>query len=190
MKIDLEPAPLPLASIGRRLGAMILDGVIVGVLSMILGHAIPVIGSLLVMAAYAPVLESSEVRATIGKHLMGIQVADLSGGRISFRTGLIRYVMKFVSSVLLFAGYFVAFFTEKKQTLHDLVAETVVVYGRSERPLVDAWLDQLKAIFRSDGGKGDVARNLAELERLQALRERGALTEEEFQAQKRKLMGE
>lgn len=176
------------ASIGRRFVAVLLDALILVIPAAMANHVIPVAGGILITFFYAPVLESSEVRATIGKHLMGIQVCDLAGRRISFRAAVIRYFMKIVSSVFLFLGHVVAFFTERKQALHDLVAETIVVYGRSEKSIFDAWMDQCKSIFGSQQVRE--ASRLSELERLQALRERGALSEEEFQKEKKRVMGE
>lgn len=184
------------SSILRRAGASFIDVLILAIPSMIMNSIIPVMGPVLVVLLYAPILESSEIRATLGKHLMGIQVTDLSGRRITFQAALIRIGMKFVSSCIMFIGHFFAFFTEKRQALHDLVAETVVVYGRSERAIFDAWSDQLRAIFRAanlTSGESRTERpasTVDQLERLQALREKGALTEEEFQREKAKILGQ
>ncbi len=182
------------ASISRRIGAMLIDFLIIGFASLVINQALPIVGPLLLMALYAPIFESSEARATLGKHAMGVQVSDLSGRRITFQAALIRFGMKLVSSSLMFLGHFFAFFTEKHQALHDLVAETVVVYGRSEKPLADAWLEQIRAIFRAanlTSSGGDTAKpksRVDELERLQALREKGTLTEEEFQREKARIL--
>jgi hypothetical protein len=92
-----------------------------------------------------------------------------------------------------------ALFSSRKQTLHDLLADTTVVYGRSEASIADAWVDETKALFRatetvSSGpsnstftyeNRGSVA---DQLERLQALRDRGTITSEEFEAAKRKVL--
>jgi len=186
------------SNLGRRFIALILDSVILGVMGLIAGHLIPVLGSLLVWFFYAPVLESSALQATIGKQLMGIQVTDLSGNRISFQASLIRNVMKLVSSALMCLGYVVAFFSGRKQALHDIVAETVVVDGKANVALADAWTDETKALFRSSpfvsgSASGptqasygtDVA---SQLERIKALRDRGELNETEYQAAKDKIL--
>jgi uncharacterized RDD family membrane protein YckC len=175
------PTYLPYASLGRRCLAMLLDFMILAIPCLIASQIIPVLGSLMVLFFYAPVLESSEIRATLGKHLVGIQVSDPMGRRISFRAALVRNGLKFVSSVLLCIGFFFALFTEKRQTLHDLLADTLVVYGRSERPIGDAWMATVRELFSSPSP-------LSALERLQSLRENGTLTEEEFQQQKRKIL--
>lgn len=181
-----------LASLGRRALAALLDTLILAIPCAIAAHLLPVVGGFLVVFLYAPVLEASEVRATLGKHLMGIQVADIQGRRISFRAALIRNILKLVSSVLFMAGHVVALFTARRQTLHDLLAETVVVYGRSERSIADAWMETMKSLVGSVGplttGSASADASLSALERLQALRERGALSEEEFQAAKKKVL--
>jgi uncharacterized RDD family membrane protein YckC len=181
------------ASIGRRFVAMLLDWGMAGLAAFVLNAAVPIGGALLVLVLYAPIFESSELRATLGKYWMGVQVADLSGGRITFRAALIRTFMRLVSGMLLFMGHLLAFFTERRQALHDLVSDTIVVYGRAERAPVDAWVDQLKAVFRGVMASAPDpvgTTRLTELERLHALRMQGALTEEEFQREKARLLGE
>ncbi|MGK5081717.1 RDD family protein [Bdellovibrionota bacterium FG-1] len=179
------------APLGRRFLALLLDLMILFIPCALAGHIIPVIGSLVVLFFYAPILESSELRATLGKHLVGIQVTDPMGRRISLRAATIRNVLKFVSSMLLFIGFFFALFNPKKQTLHDLLADTLVVYGRSERPIADAWMAQIRELFQSSPAPTEPTETpsvLSQLERLQALRDKAALTEDEFQEQKRALL--
>ncbi len=182
-----------LASISRRFGAVALDALILTPFIWIFNSIIPALGGALVWFLYAPFLESSALRATIGKKLMGIQVGGLDGRRISFRTAMIRALMKLISSMLMFIPHLVAFFTERKQAAHDLIADTVVVYGRAEIPVVDAWVDSAREVFRSDSaprsGVGMSSElRLTELERLQSLYERGALTRDEFEAQKKRIL--
>jgi uncharacterized RDD family membrane protein YckC len=198
MEIGTMEAGMPVAmyaSLSRRFGAWILDGLILCVIGGIAAQVIPVLGGIAVWFFYAPILESSAIRATLGKHLMGIQVADLAGRRISFRASLIRNVMKLVSTAILFIGYVFALFSSRKQTLHDLLADTTVVYGRSEASIADAWVDETKALFRagetvaSAGGASSSEGSVADqLERLQALRDRGTITADEFEAAKKKIL--
>jgi uncharacterized RDD family membrane protein YckC len=76
---------------------------------------------------YTALYESSEKQATLGKQALGIVVTDLANDRISFARATGRYFASFLSVLTLFIGYFMAAFTEKKQTLHDLIASTLVV---------------------------------------------------------------
>lgn len=179
------------ASITRRFVAVLLDGLILIIPCAIMGSAIPVIGGAIVWFFYGPILEASPLRATIGKHLMGIQVSDLQGHRLSLQASTIRNVLKLVSGALLLLGFILAFFTKRKQALHDILAETIVVYGRSEEAVADAWVSTVKSTFKS---AQEVAKplmpqsKLDQLERLQKLRDQGTLTEEEFQTQKNRIL--
>jgi uncharacterized RDD family membrane protein YckC len=177
------------ASPMSRLLAAIIDGLILIIPWIFASHIVPVLGGFLVSFFYSPVLEASELRATIGKYVMGIQVQRPTGERISHKSAIIRYFMKFVSSACLFLGHILMLFTEHRQALHDLLAETVVVYGKDEDvTLADVWTGAVKELF---GGAGlDLAENarIRKLEKLQELRERGVLTEEEFQAEKSKIL--
>lgn len=76
---------------------------------------------------YWPVLESSSWQATVGKRIMGLQVTDADGGRLSFLHALMRMLAKIVSSIPFGLGYVVAAFTARKQALHDLIVKTLVV---------------------------------------------------------------
>jgi uncharacterized RDD family membrane protein YckC len=136
------------ASVGRRFGAMILDAVIMMLPSLVIHFILPF--SWLILALfYYPVLESSRLRATIGKKLMGIEVSAENGEALSFGSAVLRFFMKLLSSACMFLGHFLVFFTEKKQAFHDLVSGSVVVYGRREVAVVDAWLEQARRIFGS-----------------------------------------
>ncbi|MBU7032040.1 MAG: RDD family protein [Theionarchaea archaeon] len=98
--------------------------------------------------------ESSKDQATPGKKIEGIRVTDLDGKRISFSRATLRYFTKMIWLLIcLFGSFFMDFvdipgsgkivvgislsillvealtigLTEKKQGLHDLAAETVVI---------------------------------------------------------------
>lgn len=174
------------ASFSRRLLAVFIDTMILLIPCMAANWLVPFVGSFLILLFYTPVLESSELQATFGKNCMGIQVVSVEGSQISFKTACIRLVCKLFSYAIFCIGHFLALFTEKKQTLHDLLADTVVVYGRTEAPLFDTWLHSIKRIFKGANFKSD--HTLSQLERIQKLREQGALTEEEFEAQKKKIL--
>ncbi|MFZ4412628.1 MAG: RDD family protein [Bacteroidales bacterium] len=65
--------------------------------------------------------------ATIGKMAMGIKVTDMEGNQINFLRATGRYFGKIVSGMILLIGYIMAGFTEKKQALHDIMANCLVV---------------------------------------------------------------
>jgi uncharacterized RDD family membrane protein YckC len=76
---------------------------------------------------YFALFESSPRQATLGKMALNIRVTDLQGGRISFARATGRYLAKFVSNITFLIGYIMAAFTRRRQALHDLIAQTLVV---------------------------------------------------------------
>jgi uncharacterized RDD family membrane protein YckC len=80
-----------------------------------------------IQTLYFALLESSSKQATIGKMVLGIIVTDLNGNKLDFAKALVRNLCRIISSAILFIGYIMAAFTEKKQALHDIIANTLVV---------------------------------------------------------------
>ena len=127
------------ASFGQRLGAAIIDGIIVGVVNLLLtyllsgsilnedGDLLPTIASVVTGWLYGAVQESSAKQATIGKSLLRIRVTDEQGGRISFGQASGRHFAKIISGIILFIGYLAMLLNDKKQTWHDSMAGTLVV---------------------------------------------------------------
>jgi uncharacterized RDD family membrane protein YckC len=75
---------------------------------------------------YFAVFESSSWQATPGKKIIGVKVTDLQGERITLGKAILRNVGRIASSVL-YIGYIIIGFTQKKQGLHDMIAGTLVV---------------------------------------------------------------
>lgn len=71
--------------------------------------------------------ESSGWQATLGKKILGLRVTDEQGGRISFGRANARYWSKILSALLLFIGFIMVAFTDKKQGLHDKIAGALVL---------------------------------------------------------------
>ncbi|MGC2420570.1 MAG: RDD family protein [Candidatus Acidiferrales bacterium] len=76
---------------------------------------------------YFSLLESSAWQATLGKKALGLEVTDLEGFRISFARASGRFFGKIISALILWIGFIMAGFTEKKQALHDMMAGTLVI---------------------------------------------------------------
>jgi uncharacterized RDD family membrane protein YckC len=85
---------------------------------------------LIVGIAYFVGFESSAYRATPGKMALGLIVVDTDGRRISPARAFGRYFAKILSGLILLIGYIMVGFTERKQGLHDMIAGTLVVYGK------------------------------------------------------------
>ena len=66
-------------------------------------------------------------RKTIGKKLLGIEVVNIEYGNISLMQSIGRIVIRLLSHVLILLPYLSFFFTKKKQTVHDLMAKTIVI---------------------------------------------------------------
>ncbi len=59
---------------------------------------------------------------------MSLKVTDLDGKRISFLRATGRHFGKWISSLILLIGYFMNLWTEKRQTLHDMMAGCLVMH--------------------------------------------------------------
>lgn len=94
---------------------------------------------------YFAFCESSAWQATIGKLALGIRVTDLQGARISFPRALGRYAGKYLSALILCIGFLMVAFTRRKQGLHDMLANTLVLNGRAS---------ELKSTSRQSGDSG------------------------------------
>jgi uncharacterized RDD family membrane protein YckC len=66
--------------------------------------------------------------ATPGKMLLKIKVASPDGGKISYARSTGRYFAKMLSGLpTLFIGFLMAFWTEERKALHDLICQTRVI---------------------------------------------------------------
>jgi len=76
---------------------------------------------------YFALLESSAMQATIGKKAIGLQVTDMNGERINLGKATGRFFSKIISFFTLGIGFMMAAFTNKKQALHDIISNCLVV---------------------------------------------------------------
>ncbi|WP_109126232.1 RDD family protein [Dyella sp. C11] len=81
---------------------------------------------------YFSLMESSSLQATLGKLALGIRVTDMEGKRISFLRATGRYFAKILSVLTFFVGFLMVAWTQRKQGLHDLIAQTLVLNGRAK----------------------------------------------------------
>jgi len=140
------------AGFWKRAAAVILDGFVTGILTwmlmipvfLVLGAGVGefaqlgtggnVLFTLLyylfalgIPLLYMSWMHSSSSQATLGKMAVGIKVTRMDGARISFLRAFGRYWGYMLSSMLLCIGLIMAAFTERKQALHDLMCDTLVV---------------------------------------------------------------
>ena len=64
--------------------------------------------------------------------LLGIVVTDMDGRRVSFLRALGRNAGKIVSHLAFHIGFIMAGVTAKKQALHDMLADCLVVMQNSK----------------------------------------------------------
>ncbi len=104
-----------------------------GDLRMKLGHARYLAGLGAVFSwvigdwLYNAQLLSGERQATIGKRCFSLRVTSARGRRISFAQASARHFAKFLSAFIVLIGFLMAAWTHKRQALHDMVADTIVV---------------------------------------------------------------
>jgi len=122
--------PVQYAAFWERFIALLIDAVI---LSVATGSVVAAtFGTGVALGSFAPWLyeafmTSSEWQATVGKRVMSIIVTDVNGNRMSFARATGRHFAKYISVFLLGIGFIVAAFSAKKQALHDMIAETLVL---------------------------------------------------------------
>lgn len=184
------------AGFWKRFAAVIIDAIIIWLLSMVLiiPYFVPPLG-IIVAAFYHVVFETSPLRATPGKAILKIAVVRSNGSLMNVKDSIIRFVLSFVSSMLMFIGYLMALFTSKKQTLHDFVADTVVIEEVfAEQNYWDIFVSQTKILFNVDGHTTVTSSgprhndykpiNSQSLEELYNLHQKGILSDEEYKLKK------
>ena len=127
-----ENSSIAYASFGLRLVAFLLD-VLVFVIAIFLSYSIlkdrvSVENVLNILGFFYFVLyESSKQQATPGKQIVGIRVVKTDGNKMSFWNSLVRTLSKSLSSLIIFIGWLMPLWTDRKQALHDMIANTAVV---------------------------------------------------------------
>jgi uncharacterized RDD family membrane protein YckC len=123
----------PRANFGQRLGAYLIDVIILAIpygilLAIQLEPAVAYLISLVIGIAYFAYFEGSASGQTPGKRVLKIRVIDYNtGAPIGMGRALIRYVARIVSSIPCALGYLWMLWDREKQTWHDKLATTVVV---------------------------------------------------------------
>ena len=128
MESQSESAP---AGFWIRFVAAFLDGIIVGGVIFALAMVSPslsLVGYLLAIV-YWVYFPSSDMMATPGKAVLGLKITDNDGNQISMGTAFMREILgKFVSAIVMYIGFLIVGFSDKKRGLHDMIAGTLVVY--------------------------------------------------------------
>jgi uncharacterized RDD family membrane protein YckC len=130
---------LPLyAGFWRRAAAALVDGLVLAIpmamIELVLYRSFPqqAICQLLCWWLYRASMESSAWQATVGKRAVAIKVVDLDGERISFARATGRYCSALLSMATWGLGFAMAGGTRRRQALHDLLADTLVVNAAAD----------------------------------------------------------
>ncbi|MBT2767763.1 RDD family protein [Stenotrophomonas sp. ISL-67] len=149
------------AGFWKRYAAYFLDSIVVAIINVpvslvfnLIGAAsgneslavalslVAMLGSLIIGIGYYAGFHASRGGATLGKMAVGIKVVRSNGERITFLRGVGRYFGFILSSLTLLIGFIMAAFTERKQALHDMLCDTLVV---------DKWAFTENAQFQEHG---------------------------------------
>ncbi|MFI8717415.1 RDD family protein [Stenotrophomonas sp. NPDC077464] len=149
------------AGFWKRYAAYFLDSIVVAIINVpvslvfnLIGAAsgneslavalsmVAMLGGFVIGIGYYAGFHASKGGATLGKMAVGIKVVRSDGERITFLRGVGRYFGFILSSLTLMIGFIMAAFTERKQALHDMLCDTLVV---------DKWAFTENAEFQERG---------------------------------------
>jgi uncharacterized RDD family membrane protein YckC len=125
------------ASFWKRAAAYVIDIVLL-VIVMVLFLALTVdvdhiddgllmLIRLFLVTLYFTLMESSSAHATFGKQILGLKVLQEDGQGLHFGKALLRNLARQVSALIFLMGYVMMLWTQKSQTLHDKIAQSIVV---------------------------------------------------------------
>ncbi len=144
------------AALGKRLGALILDGILLGIVLYVFAWQLIGLQTisdyyLILFAfstAYGSFCEASKWRATIGKRMLGLQVTDSNGNALSLDKALLRNAVKYsygiisawisisLGGVISLANGAICLFGRDKLAGHDLLAKTMVTETNKQASFV------------------------------------------------------
>ena len=148
--------PYPFKGFWIRFVASFIDGIILLILIILLasislvifgaalgeGAGVGMFFLVLILASiatilYKPIMEASEYQGTVGKYALGMKVVDQNGQRITMTSSFLRTILYIIGAqgFLLCLGVVMIGFTEYKQGLHDILANTYVVTTHWEGPV-------------------------------------------------------
>ncbi len=79
-------------------------------------------------------------KQTIGKHLLGIAVYNINGEKLSLVKSLLREsLLKILSGIVLFLGFFWIGFTGKKRGWHDYICQSKVTHNENQKRSTFFW---------------------------------------------------
>ena len=141
-----EQVPVKYAGFWIRWAAVFIDGIVLFFIGFFVGLILGIVGALLgvpesivtiisqifgILTSWAYyIFMTYNYKATLGKKAVGIKVFSENLEKPKLGQIILRETVgKIVSYLTLMIGYIMVGFTDKKQGLHDKIADTVVVYN-------------------------------------------------------------
>ncbi|GCE22719.1 RDD family protein [Dictyobacter kobayashii] len=134
---NVQAVPQAYAGVGIRFVAVLIDGIIIGIVSgiitAILGTKQVILGAsvdTILYFLYFIILEAT-MGATLGKKILGLRVVRQDGAPISWSESLIRNLLRIIDGLFAYLlGAIFIWTSPLKQRLGDKAAHTLVVKGR------------------------------------------------------------
>jgi uncharacterized RDD family membrane protein YckC len=121
----LDASVLPRAGFWARMGALLIDAMLVGIVLGGLWHHSSGL-ELPALATYGAVMW--KIRGTtIGGIVFHLKVVRVDGRPVDWATSIVRALSCFLSLVIVFLGFLWIVFDDNKQAWHDKIAGTIVV---------------------------------------------------------------
>lgn len=124
-------------SIGARIGALFLDGLIISVIlavALVISSGLYFILSLIGTVLYYGFCEGSSLHASLGKRMCGLIVVDKAGMPFGYSTSFLRALCRLLSGVCLGVGFLMGLFDPNGAALHDRIAGTFVASRAAAQP--------------------------------------------------------
>lgn len=122
------------ATKAARMGAFVIDGIIMSVLILIsyfVSYGLGMIVAFAGQTLYFGIMEGSGLHGTLGKHLMGIVTTDADGQPLDYGKSFTRAICRLLSTAILGTGFLIGLFDEEGKTLHDRIAGSRVITKES-----------------------------------------------------------
>lgn len=118
------------ASKGMRIGAYLIDAVILSLMQAALAllagpYGAMILGGVLSVCYYG-VTEGSALSGSLGKYLCGLIVVDDQGRPLGYGKAFVRALCRVLSGLIFGIGFLIGLFSEDGRTLHDRIAGTFV----------------------------------------------------------------
>jgi uncharacterized RDD family membrane protein YckC len=133
----LAPSNLYVATGGQRILIGLIDACILNIPLQLIIFAVALLtaGGALLLEFFYPILYvlygalliSSSLQGSVGMKLLGFKVVDYAGRPPTLGQVWGRSIGSIISWIPLGIGIWIVFFTPRRQTLHDLMAATLVV---------------------------------------------------------------